>query len=203
MTFQSVIQAWDEADLACIHPTREHVSEDAYWASGAAQARHLAKLLPADWSVIDFGCGDGRVTIPLAALGYDVTAADASARMLRELTRRAPHIPVALTQGTALAGFEVDAAICLAVLIHHSWDDGARITAALAGAVRPGGVLALDWPVSPYPCEAATWIGVTTWDRARRLAVARACGLEPLDPPAGWSLHTSPAAQPVSLWRRA
>jgi SAM-dependent methyltransferase len=190
-----VARAWDAADPRKIHPAREHVSEAAYWASGRSQADALATVLPAGCAVLDFGCGDGRVTIPLSRLGYRVTAADSSPHMLAALTRREPALATVLTDGRGLRtalGAQVDAVICLAVLIHYGWDGGSRMVAHLAGAVRPGGLLVLDWPASPAPCEAASWIGVTTWDAGKRSAAAAACGLEPVTTGLPWSVWRRP-----------
>ncbi|WP_460786203.1 class I SAM-dependent methyltransferase, partial [Microbacterium tumbae] len=89
MTAEDVIQAWDQADPAAIHPSRG-VSEDAYWRSGKVQADMLATVIPDGAKVLDFGCGDGRVAIPMAALGYDVTAVVSSQNMLDRLSARAP-----------------------------------------------------------------------------------------------------------------
>src|SRR5690606_28609853 len=80
-----VIQPWDRADPSAIHPLRR-VSEDAYWDSGRAQASMLATVIPDAAKVMDFGCGDARGAIPMAALGFELTAADASRNMLDRLT---------------------------------------------------------------------------------------------------------------------
>jgi 2-polyprenyl-3-methyl-5-hydroxy-6-metoxy-1,4-benzoquinol methylase len=50
----------------------------------------LATVIPDGCEGLDFGCGDGRVAIPLAALGYEVTAVDSSQRMLDRLAERLP-----------------------------------------------------------------------------------------------------------------
>lgn len=39
--------------------------------------------------ILDFGAGTGRISIPLAITGYEVTAIDCSTEMLRELKRKA------------------------------------------------------------------------------------------------------------------
>ena len=43
------------------------------------EAGFVSRLLPAPASVLDAGCGTGRVSIRLAELGYDVTGADVDA----------------------------------------------------------------------------------------------------------------------------
>src|SRR3954468_12052748 len=102
MSIDSVITAWDDADPKAIHPSRG-ISEDAYRESGQVQAELLATVLPEACKVVDFGCGDGRVAIPLAELGYEVPAPDGSQAMLDRIAEAAPDMPTVLTDGTDLA----------------------------------------------------------------------------------------------------
>ncbi|MYV77781.1 methyltransferase domain-containing protein [Streptomyces sp. SID1046] len=185
MTIDSVIDAWDNADPAAIHPTRS-ISERDYRISGENQAALLSTILPAGCKVVDFGCGDGRVVIPLAGLGYEVTAADGSQAMLDRIAQAAPDMPTVLTDGTDLAdqlGRKADALIGLAVLIHHGYDSAARIIEGLRAAVRVNGLLVLDWPVADEPREGGGWIGVTTWSRKQQDDICRRVGLKRLDQP--------------------
>jgi SAM-dependent methyltransferase len=195
MKLQDVVAAWDRADPAAIHPTREHESEDAYWASGADQAQMIAAMLPAGARVMDFGCGDGRVAIPLRAMGYDVIGVDSSPRRLAALTERDPDLPTIHSDGSDLGKHlgrrKTDATYCLAVLIHHGYDDGAALIAALAKTVRKGGLLILDWPTSDQPHERTHWIDVTTWSAEQQTAVAEDLGLTPVETPLPWSVWTT------------
>lgn len=193
MSADDVIQAWDKADPTAIHPLRQ-VSEDAYWQSGKAQADMLAAIIPDGAKVLDFGCGDGRVAVPLAALGYDVTAVDASQRMLDRLRERAVTIS-AIVQADAdgIAGHlgrrRMDAVYSLAVLIHHSYTDCLHIIRRLRAATKLGGILILDWPVSDQPAEADSWIGVTTWSREQQTEACEEIGLEPVDSELPWGVY--------------
>lgn len=183
-----IINAWNEADPTAIHPTRG-ISEDAYRASGEAQAGLLAAVLPKGCRVVDFGCGDGRVAIPLKALGYEVTGADGSAAMLARLNKAEPDMPTVQTNGTDLAdklGKKADAVISLAVLIHHDYESCERIIEGLRAAVRANGLLVLDWPTSDQPSDDGGWIGVTTWDRERQDALCKRIGLKRLDHDLPW-----------------
>nr|WP_237527978.1 MULTISPECIES: class I SAM-dependent methyltransferase [unclassified Streptomyces] len=169
------------------------VSEDAYWESGKAQADMLASAIPARAKVLDFGCGDGRVAIPLAELGYDVTAVDSSQRMLDRLTESAPDITTlrAAADGIAphLGRRRMDAVYCLAVLIHHSWADCLHIIGRLRTATKLGGILVLDWPLSETPEEADSWIGVTTWSHQQQAEACARIGLEPVDSGLPWGVY--------------
>ncbi|MEU4051243.1 class I SAM-dependent methyltransferase [Streptomyces olivaceus] len=192
MSADDVIQAWDRADPTAIHPLRQ-VSEDAYWESGKAQADMLATVIPGNAKVMDFGCGDGRVAIPLAALGYEVTAVDASQRMLDRLTERTPDITTVQADADGIAGYlgrrRMDAVYALAVLIHHSYTDCLHIISRLRAATKLGGILVLDWPVSDQPAEADSWIGVTSWSPQQQADACAEIGLEPVGSKLPWGVY--------------
>jgi 2-polyprenyl-3-methyl-5-hydroxy-6-metoxy-1,4-benzoquinol methylase len=192
---RTVIDAWDHAGPDHTHPSRG-VSENAYRQSGADQAALIAKDVPAGAHVLDFGAGDGRVAIPLARLGYTVTAADSSPRMLAALHAAAPTIPVILTDGMdgALPHHTFDAAVCLAVLIHHSYAVGRRIVESLTVAVRPGGLLVLDWPASDDPAEGQVWTDVTTWHPDQQATIAAELSLERLSVDRPWAVYRTAGA---------
>lgn len=192
MTADDVIRAWDQADPAAIHPLRQ-VSEDAYWDSGKAQADMLATVIPDGVRVMDFGAGDGRVAIPMAALGYEVTAVDSSQRMLDRLTERDADLATVQADADGIAGHlgrrRMDAVYSLAVLIHHSYTDCLHTIGKLRAATKLGGILVLDWPVSDTPSEADSWIGVTTWSRQQQADACAAIGLEPVDSGMPWGVY--------------
>ncbi|MFH9765179.1 class I SAM-dependent methyltransferase [Streptomyces microflavus] len=192
MTADDVIRAWDKADPTAIHPLR-NVSEDAYWESGQAQAAMLATVIPDGAKVLDFGCGDGRVAIPMAGLGFEVTAVDASQNMLDRLAERAPAVTTVQADADGIAGHlgrrRMDAVYTLAVLIHHSYQDCLHIITKLRAATKLGGILVLDWPVSDTPTEADSWIGVTTWSREQQDDACAAIGLEPVDSDLPWGVY--------------
>jgi len=191
MTAEAVIQAWDAADPAAIHPLRR-VSEEAYWKSGEAQAGMLATVIPDGAKVMDFGCGDGRVAIPLRELGYDVTAVDASQTMLDRLHERDPDMPTVLSSGTGLnaaLGKKADALVSLAVLIHHNYAHCLDLLAAIRQAVKLGGILILDWPVSDQPVEGQAWLEVTTWSQEAHDDACARIGLKPVDARLPWGVY--------------
>lgn len=192
MAAADVIEAWDQADPSAIHPLRR-VSEDAYWESGKAQADMLASVIPDGAKVMDFGCGDGRVAIPLAAFGYEVTAVDSSQRMLDRLTERAPGLTTVQAAADGIAGHlgrrKMDAVYTLAVLIHHSYTDCLNIIGKLRSATKLGGIIVLDWPISDQPSEADSWIGVTTWSKEQQADACTRIGLEPVDSSLPWGVY--------------
>ncbi len=56
------------------------------------EARFCAGLLPPPATVLDAGCGTGRVAIRLAELGYRCTGIDLDASMLAEARQAAPEL---------------------------------------------------------------------------------------------------------------
>ncbi|MGP3923360.1 class I SAM-dependent methyltransferase [Streptomyces sp. 8N616] len=108
----------------------------------------LEKYVPPSARILDYGCGYGRLTAQLAALGYgDVCGVDPSramiARGLREHPGLAlihqPALPLPYEDGS------FDAALLFAVLNCVPDDTAQRaIAGELARLVRPGGVVYLS-----------------------------------------------------------
>src|SRR5512144_254982 len=65
-------------------------------------AVYLAQAQAASGPVLEIGCGTGRVTIPLAAAGVDISGLDVSASMLEEAKRKAE------SQGLRINWIEAD-----------------------------------------------------------------------------------------------
>jgi 2-polyprenyl-3-methyl-5-hydroxy-6-metoxy-1,4-benzoquinol methylase len=192
MSAEDVIKAWDQPEARqAIHPTRG-ISEDAYQASGQAQAELLAADIPAGAKVLDFGCGDGRVAIPLRAMGYEVTGVDASPRMLAALARHDPGLTTFQSDGSDfgkhLGRRKFDAVACLAVLIHHDYEAGEQLVESLRAVVKKGGLLALDWPTSDDPSDGHGWLGVTTWPHERQDEIAARLKMERVEADRPWTV---------------
>jgi 2-polyprenyl-3-methyl-5-hydroxy-6-metoxy-1,4-benzoquinol methylase len=190
-SFDEVVAAWQQADVTAIHPLR-NVSDEAYWASGRAQALEAAIWIPSEGTVLDFGCGDGRLAIPLAKLGYDVLAVDASQEMLDRVRERCTNMTFIQWDGYEPLDRvgPVDTVVARAVFIHHDYESVTTLVTNLAGLLKPGGYLICDWPISEAPRERRDWIDVTTWDYAHRHTVATSAGLELI-------ANTTP-----SVWRK-
>lgn len=203
--FHDVIAKWD-ADARTggkhIHPLDPE--SEAFWQLGHAQGSQVTQYATPGDFVIDFGCGIGRLAFPLAAMGFNVLAVDASQSMLDRLTEHAAakglEVGTLRSDGSdlpkivdELIGQRADLVIARAVLIHHSYADVTRTVRSLAAVLRPGGVFIADWPTAPPARvhERADWIDVTTWHPHHRLAVAELAGLEPVD-----------TAADASVWRK-
>lgn len=96
--------------------------------------------------VLEVGCGSGLLTRHLVDAGHRVIATDASPAML-DLARA--YVPEADVQELALPDDpvpEVDAIVSVGHVLSYLPDEQSVVRAlgALAGALRPGGVLAVD-----------------------------------------------------------
>ncbi|MEU4832756.1 methyltransferase domain-containing protein [Streptosporangium sp. NPDC023615] len=99
--------------------------------------------------IVDAGGGTGGFAVPLAELGHSVTVVDPSPDSLAALERRAAEagVSVRALQGDAadlgelLPTGEADLVLCHSVLEYV--DDPAGAVTAMAGLLRPGGVISV------------------------------------------------------------
>jgi SAM-dependent methyltransferase len=97
-------------------------------------------------TVLEVGCGSGILTRHLLGAGHRVIATDASPAMLDLARAEAPGAELRLLRLPDDPVPEVDAVVGVGHVLNYLPDaDAARqALRALAGALRPGGVLALD-----------------------------------------------------------
>jgi len=117
----------------------------------AVLRREQLRAAGRELTVLDVGGGTGGFAVPLAQAGHTVTVVDASPDALAALTRRAADAGVAARvravqgDGDALAGLvepaSVDLILCHSVL--EVVDDPAKVVAAIATALRPGGAVSV------------------------------------------------------------
>jgi SAM-dependent methyltransferase len=131
-----------QRDLAFIH-------DRGYGLHADRCAPGILELLAGvgDGLVLEFGCGSGALTRHLLAAGLRVTATDASPDMLA--LARAALGPSADLRLLTLPGDPLPAADAIVSVGHavNYLPDAAAVDAALAavaGALRPGGILAID-----------------------------------------------------------
>ncbi|ANW22530.1 class I SAM-dependent DNA methyltransferase [Streptomyces clavuligerus] len=129
-------------------------------------------------TVLDAGCGTGRVAVELARRGVDVTGVDIDASMLATARRLAPDLP---WHRQDLAGLDLGRSFDVVVMagnvpLFTPPGTEAALVAGVAGHVRPGGRLvagfSLDrgYTVDDYDahCRAAGLVleaRYATWSR--------------------------------------
>lgn len=100
-----------------------HYKDEIYQGPTPAE-RWLLNKLPVKGSVLDFGCGAGRISIYLAEMGYHVTAVDISEELLniasKETEKKGLNINYRLVDGLTLPfrDNEFDALIAFKVLCY-------------------------------------------------------------------------------------
>ncbi len=116
---------------------------DAHWRGDARNIRPLAGK-----RALDVGCGAGLLCEPLARLGADVTGVDAAAQNIEAAKEHAAAMGLALDYhcgdvgALKLSGFDLVTAM---EVIEHVADKPAFL-AALAKALKPGGLMILSTP---------------------------------------------------------
>jgi 2-polyprenyl-3-methyl-5-hydroxy-6-metoxy-1,4-benzoquinol methylase len=108
------------------------------------EASYVARLLPAG-SVLDAGCGIGRVAVELARRGYDVVGVDNDASML-DVARRHDLSWVQADLATLDLGRTFDVVLCAGnVIVYLAPGTEAQVMGRLAAHLAPGGLLVNGW----------------------------------------------------------
>ena len=131
-------------DLALVH----HLGFDFHahaCAPGILQL--LAPVLERRGLVVEYGCGSGLLTRHLIDAGHRVIATDASPAMLelaRDVAAGAEDVRLLVLPGDPIP--TADAIVSVGHAVSYLPDQAAidRAFIAMAGALRPGGVLAVD-----------------------------------------------------------
>jgi len=109
------------------------------------EADFVSGLL-ASGSVLDAGCGIGRVALELARRGYDVVGVDNDVSMLDVARLHDGVTWVDADLSTLELGRTFDAVVCAGnVVIYVSPGTEAQVLERLAAHLRPGGVLVSGW----------------------------------------------------------
>ena len=162
---------------------------DARWRTLAESGHNIhgeadlvESLLPGSGrTVLDAGCGTGRVGIELARRGYDVTGVDSDPEMLTTAQAKAPElawlrVDLAALPDTVPATFDL---VLLAgnVMIFLEPGTEGQVMNGLAGRLSPGGLLVAGFSLRPDQLsldrydELASGAGLefahrwSTWDR--------------------------------------
>lgn len=133
---------------------REH-----FFRSGEEYTRELMKTLReinpgfSPSRTIDFGCGVGRVTLPLARESTSVLGVDVSSGMLSEARKNASERGVSNIRFESEVSGRFDFVHSYMVLQHISPRRGLPIVRNLVSRLDPGGMVALQ-----FPYDASVWL---------------------------------------------
>jgi len=172
-------------DFLRANVTPERLQE--FFASGEREVRNLLReaqsLFPLDLPldrVLDFGCGVGRLTIPLAGSARHVLAVDAAdsmlarARMHCEAARVRNVEFLTLKEAWAVPPASIHLACAHLVLQHVPTSSGERILRHLLSLVAPGGLCSVD---ITFFRSGSRSRGVGRWFRARSRLVHAAASV--------------------------
>ena len=166
-------QPYYRADLARIH----HLGF-AFHADDTAPGI-LALLEPARGGlVVEIGCGSGLLTRHLVDAGHRVMATDASPAMLdlaREVAGEAEEIRRLTLPDDPIPGADAIVGVGHALNYLDTLEDVECSLAAIAEALRPGGVLAIDlcdleWAAARLDQRPVGWVG-EDWALVTRFSV--------------------------------
>ena len=115
--------------------------------------KEIGKIVDPPSSIIDFGAGTGRLSLPLARRGYQITAVEPSAPMLQRLRGAAADVDIACIEAR-MQDFrseqKFDLAVCVFTVITYLLDetDLRRAIMSAQNCLKPRGLLLLDVPSS-------------------------------------------------------
>lgn len=193
------INKWDDVakrgDIAAIHPAGRNGKEE-FERSGQSDANYILMvcqdlgLNPKELSILDYGCGLGRVSFPLCQYFHTVYGYDSSFNAMEELANR--EYPINFFHVFDKLDIEnsqpIDVALSLSVFIHHTYEDGVKMMQEVADMVKPGGYLLLQIPIYDLAKDPSNWTDVGVWDVGLFKSAAYKCGLEYID------IHTNPGS---------
>lgn len=147
---------------------------DQRWEELAAAGRHIhgeadlvESLAPerpperggSPGSVLDAGCGTGRVAIELARRGIEVAGVDVDAAMLEKAQAKAPELTWVLADLATLdLGRTFDVVVMAGnVMIFLAQGTEAAVVTAAAAHLAPGGALVAGFSLEPSRLDLATY----------------------------------------------
>jgi 2-polyprenyl-3-methyl-5-hydroxy-6-metoxy-1,4-benzoquinol methylase len=119
---------------------------------GERELRLIRKRVPADSTVLDYGCGTGRTTLDLLQRGCKVTAFDISQEMIGLAERRAQHLGYAAEFTTNAAQLEEriwPLVTCIGVLDYYA--DPLPVLKRLSSYMAADGRLVVTYPNALSP----------------------------------------------------
>lgn len=137
---ESLRDAWDDNANAWVTWARAP-GHDSYWRFHRDQ---FLQIVPAPGALtVDIGCGEGRLSRDLRALGHTVVGVDASEGMVESARQADPQIEVHLADAARLPLGDRVADLAVAFMSLQDIDDYEGAISEMARILRPGGRLCL------------------------------------------------------------
>src|SRR5687768_5706590 len=138
-------------------------AENAFFDSGEALVARIFSVIRAHvapkgaLTVLEYGCGPGRLLIPFARRANLATGVDISPAMLEAARRHAPEAELLTVEQFEADSRQFDIVNCYLVLQRLPSSDGLELVRRLASRVRPGGagVFQVPWRSSSSPLVSA------------------------------------------------
>jgi SAM-dependent methyltransferase len=140
-------QAWEENAAAWVEWARAP-GHDSYW---RFHRDVFLEMVPAPAGrTLDLGCGEGRLTRDLAALGHDVVGVDVSPTMIAAAREAAPEMELHVADAAALPFDDRSFGLVVAFMSLQDVDDLPGTIREAARVLAPGGrfCLAIVHPFS-------------------------------------------------------
>jgi trans-aconitate methyltransferase len=131
-------------------------AKSAFFASGESHVARVIEIIRANFDpdfapgrALDFGCGVGRLVIPLAKRADEVVGVDVSPSMLSEAQRNCAlanvnNVTLVQSGDLSCVNGQFHLVHSYIVLQHIPWLRGRKIVRALSDMVAPGGYLAVQ-----------------------------------------------------------
>jgi ubiquinone/menaquinone biosynthesis C-methylase UbiE len=109
--------------------------------------------------ILELGCGSGRITIPLAEAGHDITALDISEKMLAELQIKSNHLKNISLERADMTDFSLKKKFNFAFIAYSSFQllltlkQQKECLSSIHRHLNQNGILAMD--IAPCICEGA------------------------------------------------
>lgn len=116
-----------------------HPGHDSYWRYHRDQ--FLSLLPPPGRRTVDIGCGEGRLTRHLKALGHQIVGIDASSAMIAAARASDPSVDLRIADVTALPLQDASADLAVAFMSLHDIDAMPRAVSEIARVLAPSGRL--------------------------------------------------------------
>lgn len=199
ITYQETKRGWDAAAASAerrsyIHPSAVGGPFE-YFASGASDARNIVNIICGvlqlklghiasffkDRSIIEFGCGDGRVLKEMQCFFKKCYGVDYSYSMLQNIVDIHNIERVLSVDNMFLIKDLADFAYSIHVFIHNNYESGKQIMKSISDNLKPGGLALLQIPIYDVAREPESWTGVGVWTEQMLIDTAKESGFEILE----------------------